>query len=603
MTSVATSSIAVVHTCEPFDQFCQNGHQWRVVHAHRAALAPADVDWFALDLLPDARRVKHNDQRDVWSVRAGGRDYFVKLYHPQGLLAKLKVGLRGPTAHEEWSVGRYAAEHGIAAVLPVACAWPAHRSWSGTSLLVTEAVQNAVPLNEFWLAIRGDRRRVALLIDSLAALIARAHQCGFRHGDMHPGNILIRPGRHACHAFFVDLHKVRINRDVRMSEVVANIAQLNQWFRRHATRSQRLAFLRRYLAYRDHFAQASAFARNWRIDARALSASLARAADRHAQRLWAKRDRRTGRTSRYFARIRPAAGWRGHVMLQCKHPAPAASASRLTYTARQWGQWLAGPLDWVDPARHQLLKDSHSTTICRAVLPTQPAPVEVVVKRTLARNAWKRVVQSIGPSRNHRAWRIANMMLNRDLPAAQPMAVVERFVLGLFRADSILFTECVVDSCDLETVLTRVVPSLPPTRRRAAKDALIESVVQLLRAFHDRGFVHRDLKAPNLLVHWDAPGRSPPKLTFIDMDGISRARRPSSAQRDRAAVRLCVSLFSSPGCTRTDRLRFLRRYLTEPGRATPDWKPAWRRFAALAAAKLDRKALRRDWKIDHYGRE
>lgn len=582
---------------------CRHGDRlWRVSERFKSLLG-SGPDWFDLRNEPGATLIKRNSQRDVYRVEFDGRAYFAKLYHPNGLAAKIKLLVRGPMALREWDVGMYAAAHNIAAVLPAAMAWSGSRADGRPSLLVTEGIPDVKPLNDFWVGVRDDCRRANNLIESLARLIARAHQCGFHHKDMHPGNILVRGVGEQCETFFVDLHDVRVGAAVSLGSVVANLAQLNQWFRRNATRSQRRRFLKHYVTYRDCYAQASAFARNWRMQPDKLVPDLARQADRHANKLWAKRDRRTKRTGRYFAKIKPAPGWCGHVLLQSKHPGASAVAARQTYTAQQWKTWFCNPLDFVDTTRQKLLKDSHTATVCKAWLDTGDQRVAVIVKRPLARNIVKRIDQLLFRSRNMRSWKLANMLLNRDLPAAQPLAVVERYALGLFRVDSISLTDYIADSVDLETFLTRDIAAMDAKRQWRVKRKLTASLVQLVKAFHDRGFVHRDFKATNLLVNFESPDSTPPRLTFIDMDGIRHAGCVCRMLRMRAVMRLCASLLGSPGCTRTDRLRFLMRYLLGPGRTADDWKDHWRRLDAMVGDKLRTKQKRRQWKLDNYGRE
>lgn len=585
-----------------FTELSEGARHWRVTPEFAPIVRNGVVDWDRLDMMPGAVLVKQNTQRDVWRIPIDGRDYFVKVYHPRGALNKLKLWLRGPTAVEEWDVGRYAGAFGVGSVVPVACGWTGSLRSAGQSILVTEAVPGARPISDYWMEIQHDRMMADALLDGLAKLIARAHQCGFQHGDMHPGNILVRGGRSGAAIHFVDLHKVKTGASVSLNNVVRNLAQLNQWFRRNATRSWRLRFLVRYLAYRDQFAQSSSYARNWRIDPRRLSADLARQAERHARALWAKRDRRTLRDSRYFSRIKPAPGWSGHVLLQSKHPSPSAIAAKLTYTRSQWRTLLRDPLSWVDPVRHTLLKDSHTATICKVDLPLEAGKVQVIAKRTLARNAWKKFIHMFGPSRNKRAWRMANMLLNRDLPVAQPMAVIERHAARFIRLDSLLITDYIAGSVDLEAFLTARLASAPPESLRHAKDRLIYALSSLLRMFDERGFAHRDLKAGNLLVNWTPPYADPPRLTLIDMEGIRRTSGSNPGNLLRAAVRLSISLPPSPMCTRTDRLRLLLRLLSGMGVAAPRWKPLWRELVSLSEAKLGKQARRRQWKLRHYGR-
>lgn len=599
---VATRAATPGARADEIVQFVDGEYQWRVCASHADFLRVHPIDWLNLAESEYATLVKRNSRRDVWRVSLDGRDYFAKVYHPNDLLGKFKVILRGSTAMREWNVGTYAAKHGIAGVVPVATAVKGFRGAGGPSLLITEAVPDVVPLNDYWEEIQTSRASTYQLADTLAELIARAHQCGFRHGDMHPGNILVRREINRGQTLFVDLHDVRIGKAVSMSEAVANLAQLHQWFRRHAPLTMRRRFLDRYQHHRELLTNASAYARTLPISSRQLIRDLSAQADLHANALWAKRDRRSGRTGRYFTRIHPAKGWRGHALLVSKHPSPTAQAARFEYKRSQWERWLRVPLDWTTPAKSRIIKNSHTATVSEASLPVNGESPQIIVKRALSRNLLKRFLL-IFRSRNAKAWRTANMLLNRDIPIAQPLAIVERFRLGLFRSDSILLTDFVVGAMDLERLCRDTLSTMPGRRQREMKAALIDVLVRLMRSFHDRGFSHRDFKAQNLLVQWFEPHENRPLITMVDMDGVRYVGTCDQAIRDKALVRLAVSMLDVPGCTRTDRVRFLRRYMMQFGRSDASWKAYWRLLETGVREKRLRKDARRDWKIRHYGRE
>lgn len=601
--SIALRPQSVVESPPQVANCRKGGFDWRCLPSAHALIDAGEYDWLNLRERPGIARVKRNGHRDVWRIDLPSEAIFVKRYRSESLAERTKALLRGPTSTLEWEVGHYAARHGIDAVLPIACGWKGTRFWSGPSLLLTRAIPGAVPLCDYWLSCRDDAHRARLIAQSTARLVARAHQCGFHHLDMHAGNIIVQTQNcTAPRPVFVDLHNVRIAQPVNPRDVIANLAQLNQWFRRHATRSQRLSFLREYLVARDEFAMASTYARNWTIDPRDLLRTLTGVARRHAERLWAKRDRRSMRTGRYFARMRPASGWRGHVLLISKHPRPSSRASQIVFELKQWKRWLSDPTSWTDPASNEVLKDSHSAVVCRAKLDT-PDPLPVICKQPLARSFWKQLLYAVGPSRNLRAWRRANMLLNRDLPAAQALAVVERRFAGLFRTDSILITELIEDAVDFEAFLIHHVAPRTAREQRRMKDRLLAALAALVRDFADRGFAHRDFKAGNLLVRWSPPYADRPDFSLIDMDGISHRNGPRFDAAWRALVRLSVSLDACPAVTRTDRLRMLHSFLSKSGQPLIRWKEIWRVLASQAEHKAILKLRRREWKLATYGRE
>ena len=140
----------------------------------------------------------------------------------------------------------------------------------------------------------------------------------------------------------------------------------------------------------------------------------------------------------------------------------------------------------------------------------------------------------------------------------------------------------------------------PRSRRswRRHKKALVADLAVRLRQLADRGVVHRDCKAQNMLVV------TQPRLAllWIDMDGLRLVRRASMADQLRALTRLHVSLLDVPGLTRTDRARFLKAYFARFGADTRVWREAWRQISFASEQKLSALDRRRAWKLKHYGR-
>lgn len=555
---------------------------------------PQAPDWSHLRAESVAELVKRNQAREVWRVEVGGQQVYAKIYRAPGWRDRLRVLLRGPGHRAEWRAADYARQRGIPAIEPIAQG--SASGLFGPWMLITLAVLDGGLLNEGWQRLcerpRLARDRVSAnqLIRVTARLVARAHQEGFRHQDLHAGNLMVQPAGPQSPAepvvLFVDLQKVRVNRAVSRRAALGNLAQLNQWFRRWTSRTDRLRFLTEYLRHREVIHSTAGHARDFGGDVRSFSQAVERVWRRHAHRLWAKRDRRVRRDGRYFARVDLGGGWQGHVFLRSKHLLAGSQASQLVFARDQWKQWLAEPLNWVDPRQTKRVKESKRTTVCQGELPVAEGALPVMIKRVRPRR-WKRWLTWFRHSRNLRTWRKGHALLNRDLPTARPLAVLERRRVGL-RLDSLLITELPPEAVDLATALRQLASKQQPSRNWALKYALTHQLVRLVKEMHACGFYHRDLKASNVLLvpRADGGGLEP---WLIDLDGL--IRRPVIARRRQlqCLLRLSVSLESQSAVTRTDRLRFLLAFLRGPGRPARDWKPLWRKLEQAAARKRRRK--------------
>ncbi len=550
--------------------------------------------------------VKRNASREVWRAALAGRTYYIKYYCGEGLTARLRSWLRRSPCESEWQGGLFALRAGIPAVSPAACARQLRRAGRACDILVTEAVEPAYPLNEFWQQVVGDdsaarrRRDTHHLAELLAELIARAHQSGFEHLDMHAANILVQPvaaGRYR--ALFVDLHSARLGVPISDRAVVRNLAQLNQWFRRYGSLADRLRFLRAYLRWRDEYEHAFPHGRALGLTFAGLVQALAHAARGHAERLGAQRDRRTQRDGRYFSRLRLADGWRAVVLLRTKHASAESRASRAVLERAWWRAQLANPLRWFQDDQATDCKDSHSAIVRRALLPHPDGNLPVIIKRPRARDWRRRLSQSLGRSRSLRGWRMGHALLHRHVPAARPLAALERRI-GPWVLDSVLITEAIPGGIDLESYLRQAGDTTTGPAWWRLKRELSAKVAAHLRGLEERGFAHRDCKASNILVVPHTGHR----LLWIDMDGLRRAPRgPGWHARARALVALHVSLQTLPGLTRTDWLRFLMAYSARFGADPNAWRGLWRQLSPPIEDKLRAKAARRDWKLKRYGRE
>lgn len=585
--------------------------RWWVARDWADLLENEPTSWFRLEDDPRATLIKKNAVREVHRMLINGQAIYAKIYRPLGFINSAKSLFRGPACQMEWRVAQYAQANDIDAIRPVGYA--SQTSWlpSGAGVLLTEELPNTVPLNEGWDALQNDgdaRSRFHtwnVLIDATAKLIAHAHQCGFEHADMHAGNMVVQTDDPASpRVLFVDLQKAHIGRPVTDHAIIRNLAQLNQWFRRHASLTQRFRFLKTYLAHHRRLASHSTFSRSTDLTLKPLAAALQMQADHHARKLWSKRDRRALRTGKYFSKMTLRGGWRGHVFLNCKHPLPESPASGFHLQPNQWTQWLSDPQQLFCPSDPKaLLKESHSALVTRVHFEDGATSIGAVCKRPLARNWGKRIGSLLRPSRAHRTWRYGNALLHRNLPTARPLAAFERRILGC-RVDAFVLTEHLAATKPLPDHINERISNPSPREAHAHKQRLSAALSKLTKQLIACRFHHRDFKAENILVQ-AAPADGAPKLFLIDMDGLDHHPHRETTQEEirKMLARLSHNLEETTTLSRADRLRFLKCFLTGPGKSPLGWKSIWSDVSILVLQKRERKARRTAWKLAHYGRK
>jgi hypothetical protein len=183
------------------------------------------------------------------------------------------------------------------------------------------------------------RRRASIsLIDAVARLFAVGHECGFVHRDAHPNNVLVRSGPDGAYeAAFVDVHAAAVTRGPAPARrAIRALAQLDHFFRRLATRTERLRFLRAYAAHRasnggSRFAEGSE---------RGVLGMVAATRAAHAVQLARQRDRRLRRNGKYFSGLVLGDGWRATaaLALERRHLFPEADVP--DRTAADWRELL-----------------------------------------------------------------------------------------------------------------------------------------------------------------------------------------------------------------------------------------------------------------------
>jgi tRNA A-37 threonylcarbamoyl transferase component Bud32 len=162
---------------------------WRV--RVRAGDGAGPAAWVATVERAAAGTPEHGSKHArTYRAHAGGREVFVKVYHPYGWATRLKDAFRAPKARRVWRIGTRLAGAGIAAppVLAVGEArrgWPWRRGW-----VVTEAVRGA-PAATCVRDAGDDLGRKRALLVAVGGAVARLHDAGFVAGDLVPPNVWI----------------------------------------------------------------------------------------------------------------------------------------------------------------------------------------------------------------------------------------------------------------------------------------------------------------------------------------------------------------------------------------------------------------------------
>src|SRR5947209_7844103 len=222
MSAVSDLSVAGLHWRLPaeFRELLLNQHGLRLDEWQRGG---------------QARVIKHAAHRTVYEVRLPGLHFFLKHNRAPDLRARLRAWLRPDKALGEFERTIEVARRGVPTYTPLAAGVP--EQGSGDSYLLTIALEETRQLNTFlekelpsWPEPRRTRLRQRLAV-VLGQLLARMHDAGLTHADLHPGNILLRlDAGDLPSLFLIDLHAVRLGSPLGWPASRDNMVILNRWF-------------------------------------------------------------------------------------------------------------------------------------------------------------------------------------------------------------------------------------------------------------------------------------------------------------------------------------------------------------------------------------
>jgi tRNA A-37 threonylcarbamoyl transferase component Bud32 len=581
-----------------------------------------------------ARVIKHGPHRTVYRVVLPGLDFYVKHFRLMDARTWLRQTIRPSKARMEYDRAKAVAERRVPTVQALGLGEADHLALPGESYLLTRSVDGCVPLSQFivqtlpqFLPSTRTRYRIELARD-LGHFMALVHQAGILHRDLHAGNILVQLSDDGLRLYLIDLHAVELGRGLPWPTRRDNLVIFNRWFFLFTDRTDRRRFWDAYtsadpsnqegpgtplsfpesgagkrsfvphslrkagrgegafaplsLRERGRGEGAASTTREQIVESSAPRSSDARMAieDLEARtrssnlRFWRHRDRRCLHNNRYYRRLK-GPGIRGHAVTDLPDG---------IYRAL-----LVDPDEPFHRSNVTWLKNSRSSSVIELNIPLAGAPCPVIYKRFKVRSRLEPWLSLLRQTQALRSWVLGHGLIERCLPTARPLLLIERRRLGVAR-EAYLLTEKITNACDLHQFVADTI-RLPAGERATVLRNLIESLARLVRKLHDRGLSHRDLKATNVLVKSgtstlsSGPGRS---LCLIDVVGVRWLTRLGRTRRARDLARLQASLSNHPVFTRGDGLRFLRIYLQCGFTGTAGWKLWWRQIATFVRTKVEK---------------
>jgi tRNA A-37 threonylcarbamoyl transferase component Bud32 len=490
-----------------------------------------------LDSLEDAggEQIKRSLSRSVHRLTTGGRTVYIKHHRPKSLLEQLKYLVLKSRAEAEWNAAMTMAGHGIPVARPLAFGERRTAGFLVQAVLVSEAVENAVELGP---ALGGEGKDD--LVDRAAQFIRRTHDSHILHRDLHGGNILVRDNE----LFFIDVHRVTINRAVSRRDRAWNLGQL-------------FAFLGDRLDEADHARFIAAYV-GPDGDMKGLDAEVRRHLAAVRERRYASRAKRCVKKSTGFRRERMG----GMTVLRRTDFPPELITQAIDRHNAAEGDSV-------------LKSDRRSRVTCVEV----DGPMRVCVKEFTRPGPLQRLADAVLGSRARQAWLGAHALLVRGIPTPRPCAMAEAgprsFLITEYLEDAQQLIEYVSDHCRPDGL------DELRTWRRHIRDA-----ADFLHLVHSHRVRHRDLGSANVLVRERDGGL---ECYLIDVSDVKRGRAPS---RGYCAMNLGQIGDAYRVPSRTDRLRFVLRYAPDIPRN--ERRALIRSAEAVRIARHDRWLVRGD---------
>lgn len=198
-----------------------------------------------------------------------------------------------------------------------------------------------------------------------------------------------------------------------------------------------------------------------------------------------------------------------------------------------------------------------------------------------------------------REWRACRKAASLGVPVVPALAVGVR---GGKRPRTVFLSEAVPDARSLLDAWEEDVAAASPRLRRRVAAELIDCVASFLSDGHELGFAHQDAHPSNVLLTPDHGGT--PRPVFVDVHSARFFDGPTPYSETMRALAQFDQYFQRRS-TRSERLRFLRRYWTRRPSLVMTGSDERMRLEDLKAAKIAHAAslaLQRDRRLDRDGK-
>lgn len=407
-------------------------------------------------------------------------------------------------------------------------------------------IDDVIPLKEF-LSRPLSLESKDTLLKALGEFIRKVHQARFFHKDLHTGNILINPEsleEEAPELYLIDLHRSSVRPHFAQAYGMYNLAQMVYSLSTILPLADAYRFVR---YYRELDFRKSVF-RDFVRTVFTMAGDL-----RHKH--WLARNKKCLKDSSGYARtkIRDKTRWEN------------------VFSSRDFScNDVLGLIDQHDKMAAQEPDKLFKQTERRLISVLRNGSTDVVIKE-YRYSIWNRILSFLGIHPARKEW-FSNSGLNiRYTRTAQPVALVEK---------KDLFYTWV----NKAYVVTKKIAAEPTNRflmrnfglRIRDKETLdnkirfIKQFAMAVKALHQKGIFHHDLKANNVLMRNDRRKKRDESNTsfisnlssfffyFIDLDRVSFNRETTPEERITNLAQLNAAV--TDVATKSDRLRFYRFY-------------------------------------------